>query len=458
MFAGRCKMKSSMNGKSRDVSAGRRIFPSISHFYKEIGEQISTANDGIESIVLLNIEIDNLEFVLRSFGPVKRNEIINKVGEIIHASMDTDARLYHISQFRFAMLLFDTRFKRAVNLTKKLIAKLEKSTNINGIDFDIDIKIGISHYPNHAEDIYELVRTAAFACYIARKTHSDYATYEAKLDEWENYQMQLLTDIRTSLENQNDIRLALQPIVNLTNGNCEKVEGLCRWTHPELGPIAPGDFLPYVEQSPLIFNLTENTLELGLELLAGFSESENPCNIAINLSAKVFKNPNLLDLIKEQLNFFNIDMEKLIFEITETNIMEHPKGSVKFLKSLKDLGCKIAIDDFGTGHSSLAYIADLPIDIIKIDQCFIREIHRPQNQAIICAAVSLADKLNLETVAEGIEDSRQYEKCCDLGIKYGQGYFIGKPMDSDDFQSWYLANTVSRHQAKATPLFNNLEK
>lgn len=397
------------------------------------------AEDDVNSIVLLTIEIDDLDFFLRMFGPVIRDDLIAEASGRIRESLTQSDNLFHITQFRFALVLQNVSHRQAINITKKLAGALKQPFNINGVAIHIPAVVGLSHYPNHAKNLYDLVRTVSFATHLARKNGTDYSSYDADADEWENYQFRLLKDIEIALDNDTEIKLAYQPIVNLADGSCHKFEGLCRWEHRELGKINPGDFLPYVEQSPLILPLTEVTLGLSLEFNKKLRTKGVSNAISVNLSTSLFQRSDLVQKLHEQFQFYNVNPENIIFEITETGIMKDPQTAIFTLNRLREMGCKIAIDDFGTGHSSLAYLADLPVDILKIDQCFIGEISKDRNKAIVKAATKIAESLDLEVVAEGIETEEQLATCKELGIHYGQGYYISRPVFSNEAVSWLEA-------------------
>ncbi|MFT5320220.1 MAG: EAL domain-containing protein (putative c-di-GMP-specific phosphodiesterase class I) [Pseudohongiellaceae bacterium] len=415
---------------------GRRFF-----FVRDLQALMDNKDYPEQSIILLNIEIENIGFILRTFGPDVCDKIISELANKISSvtsSVNTNYSkyLYHLNHFRFAQILIDCNLRTAFDLTKILVKELEDSVSVDDIHFNVDIKIGISQYPNHADNVSELIRTAAFASHLARKGNHDYAMYDSVKDTWEKYQFRLLTDVERALTSLNEIRLAYQPLINLKTGKCDKAEGLCRWRHPVFGDIAPDNFIPFVEQSDLIIPFTETILELGLGFIKKFKGHKFDGSLAINLSVSVFQKAEFIPKIMDIFNYYNIDVKEITFEITETALMEHPKSSILILNQLSELGFGIAIDDFGSGYSSLAYLVDLPFSVLKIDRRFISEIDQPKNEVIIEVASSLAEKLGFETVAEGIETELQYKKCIELNVTYGQGYYFAKPMFDDDFFDW----------------------
>ena len=414
----------------------RTQLPDRDSFYVDVKALLDSHGLHEKSLVLLNIEIDKLEFILRTFGPDERDTVIREVGQRIRAVWKHKITPYHITQGRFALILADTTYQQAVRQSQSVIDALREPFLVSGVSFHLDAHVGISNYPNHARNIGELVRTAAFACHLARERRNDFATFDQQIDEWERYRFRLLTDLELALQNQDEVQLAYQPLVNLQSGECEGMEGLCRWSHAEFGPIAPGNFLPYVEQTPLMLPLTEHTLGVGAQNLVYLGNTGFSGTLAINLSPALFRKPNLLERFEDIIRYHNVDPQRLHFEITETGIMEHPNRAAHMLQELRNWGSKVSVDDFGTGHSSLAYLADLPIDSIKIDKHFIQNLARTGNEAIVGATAMLAAKLGLTSVAEGIEDKFQYEKCRELGVTFGQGYYIGKPMPRQEFVSW----------------------
>lgn len=417
----------------------RTQLPDRDNFYVDVSALLDAHGQQEKSLVLLNIEIDKLEFILRTFGPEERDDVIREVGNRIRTVWKHKLTPYHITQNRFALVLADTSYQQAVRQSQAVIDALREPFQVSGVSFHLDAHVGIANYPNHAKTISELVRTAAFACHLARDRRNDFATFDQQLDEWERHRFRLLTDLEHALQNQNEVQLAYQPLVNFETGVCEGMEGLCRWNHAEFGAIAPGNFLPYVEQSPLMLPLTEHTLGIGAQNLVYLTHKGFSGTLSINLSPVLFREPNLLQRFEDILRYHNVDPSRLHFEITETGIMEHPTRAANLLQELRNWGCKVSVDDFGTGHSSLAYLADLPIDIIKIDKLFIQNLAKPGNEAIVGATAMLATKLGITSIAEGIEDRSQYEKCRELGVTYGQGYFIGKPMARQDLLKWLVA-------------------
>jgi predicted signal transduction protein with EAL and GGDEF domain len=406
-------------------------------FYADVAPLVEAADANGGTLILLDIDVDGLDFILRTFGPQQRDALVSEIGDRIRDAVGSgDALLYHITQDRFAVVLQDRSYVDATRISRMLVDALRAPFDVDGISYRMTAHVGISHYPNHASTISEFVRTGVFACHQARTAGGEYATFDRQLDELERQRFRLMVDLKRALENGNEIRMAYQPIIDLASGECIGAEALCRWEHPEHGMVPPGHFLPFVEQTPLMMPLTEVTLALGLKDLAAWRKQGFNGKLGINLSPTLFRLPDLLDRLIEQFRFSNVGMEVMHFEVTETGIMDQPKQAVNTLNAIRERQGKVSVDDFGTGHSSLAYLADLPVDTIKIDRYFVQNLAKPWGEAIVGATATLAQKLGLTTVAEGIEHESELDKCRELGIDTAQGFYIAKPMFREAFEAW----------------------
>lgn len=414
----------------------RTLLPNRDSFYRHMAPLVAEADAAGTSVVLLCIDIEGIDFILRTFGPDARDMLVADVGRRIQETAEGGNTPYYITQNRFAVVMAETAYLHITRQAQALVDALRSPFDVSGISYQLDACVGISHYPNHADSIGELVRTCVFACHQAREAHRDFSAFNQQLDETERHRFRLMVDLQTSLDKPGEIRLAYQPLVELESGRCVGVEGLCRWDHPTLGPIQPAHFLPFVEHTSLMMPLTEATLGLGLDDLATWRSRGFDGFLAINLSPVLFRRADLRERLLEPFRFSGIAADNLEFEITETGIMDQPNRAANTLGQIRDQGSRISVDDFGTGHSSLAYLADLPIDTIKIDKYFVQNLSQPWGEAIVGAAATLADKLGLTTVAEGIESESQYRTCRELGVGLGQGFYIGYPMFREDLASW----------------------
>lgn len=419
-----------------DAPDSRTLLPRRDNFYRDVAPLVAEAEARGTALVLLCVDVRGLDFILRTFGPRERDMLVAAVGRCILDNSRSEHPPYHITQGRFAVLLTETAYQQITRQAQALIDALRVPFDVAGIAYQLDAHIGISHYPNHADSITELVRTSVFACHQARESHRDFATFDRELDETERHRFRLMVDLEMALANPGEIRLAYQPLVDLESGRCVGVEALCRWDHATLGPIPPGHFLPFVEQTSLMMPLTEVVLGLGLEDLSAWRTRGFDGILAINLSPMLFRRSDLLERLLEPFRFSGMAPENVHFEITETGIMDQPNRAANTLAEIRGRGSRISVDDFGTGHSSLAYLADLPIDTIKIDKYFVQNLAQPWGEAIVGASATLAEKLGLATIAEGVELEADYHRCRELGVDMAQGFHIGHPMFRDDLEQW----------------------
>jgi EAL domain-containing protein (putative c-di-GMP-specific phosphodiesterase class I)/GGDEF domain-containing protein len=389
-----------------------------------------------KSLVLLVVDIDGVEFVLKTFGPGERDTLLGQIGRTLQGVSEPEGKLYYITQNRFTIVLSRGDYRQVKKYVQGCLSALREPFEVAGIAYHVQAFVGISHYPNHAKTISELVRTAVFATHQARESEYNFETFDLKSDEESRFRFSLMLDLEHALEDQHGIRVAYQPQVDLKTNKCIGVEALCRWNHSTIGEIPPGDFLPFVEQTPLMLPLTEAILSQGLQDLTTWRLKGFDGELAVNLSPSLFRLSRLLDRLLEHFRFSNMPMGNVHFEITETGIMDQPNRAINLLSEMRRRGSRIAVDDFGTGHSSLAYLADLPIDIIKIDKYFIQNLDKPWGRAIVGAASTLAEQLDLVTIAEGIETESQLEKCKELGVTVGQGFYLARPMFAEDLEEW----------------------
>lgn len=423
-------------GQHSEITDPRTRLPNRESFYRDATPMLTEADEKNLSLVLLCVDIEGIDFALRTFGPFDRDDLIRQVGRRLSDVLVDGSNAYHITQNRFALILQHASHREATQKSKSLVEAMRRPFQLVNVAYSLDTHIGISHYPNHAGSVSEWVRTSVFACHQARTDRIPYAIYDKHWDNRERERFRLMLDLEKALEHQTQVQVVYQPIIDIDSHQCVGVEALCRWHHPELGIILPGKFLPFVEQTPLVLPLTETVLGTALHDLTTWHDRGFEGYTSINLSPILFQQPDLLDRLFEHFRFSNVSLENVHFEITETGIMEQPNRGANMLQEIRAKGSRISIDDFGTGHSSLAYLADLPIDSIKIDKHFVASLSQPWGEAVVGAACTLAGKLGLTTIAEGIEHKSTLDKARELGCDLGQGFFIGHPMPKKRFEQW----------------------
>jgi EAL domain-containing protein (putative c-di-GMP-specific phosphodiesterase class I) len=280
--------------------------------------------------------------------------------------------------------------------------------------------------------------------YVAKRGGDGAVMYAAEQDQHSPTRLTLAGDLRRALESdaaENGFGLHYQPQLALASGAVTGVEALARWRHPQRGWLPPDEFIALAERTGFIRGLTDRVLEMALSQCRRWRDQGLCLRVAVNLSMRDLQEPKLPEIIAEMLARHAIPARLLRLEVTESVVMADPGSAVTVLARLRALGMEVAIDDFGTGYASLAYLADLPADTLKIDRSFVHGlVGRPRHTAIVRSTIELAHNLGLRVVAEGVEDAATWDALAGLGCDEAQGFLMGVPMPGADVADW-LATT-----------------
>lgn len=307
----------------------------------------------------------------------------------------------------------------------------------------VSTSIGISGYPMDGEDVDTLLKHADAAMYHAKAEGRDrYQFYTESMNARVLERLAMETSLRKALE-QDEFILHYQPILSLRTGEVRAVEALLRWNKPGEGMVSPVQFIPIAEESGLIVPLGEWVLRQAChELMQWSARGIEGFRVSVNVSAAQFKKRGFDALVADALRDSGMSADRLELELTESVLMEDVESSAAMLRDLKSLGLQLAIDDFGTGYSSLAYLKRLPIDSLKIDQSFIRDIaDDPDDAAIVAATIGLAQTLRLSVVAEGVQDRTQLDYLLERDCDACQGFLLARPMPASDLETWLASNS-----------------
>jgi len=298
-----------MNDKQGTTGQGQHLdnltgLPERDQFYRDVEALLADKAGG--SAFLVVIDVYGVDFILRMFGPADRNAMVEEVAARIRQDAGKSCYVYHITQGRFAVLAINNNLSSVRKLTERLNHSINEPCEVSGIPYYLNSCIGVARYPHHANSIEGLVRCAVFSSHLARENNLSFYVYDKKLDEQERSKFLLLKDLEKALEETGQINAHYQPQVDMQSGRCLGVEALCRWTHPEKGYIAPVDFLPYVEKTPLIMPLTEAMLSMSIADSRSWEAIGFTGYLGINLSPALFRDN---DLVKNLLD--NIAMTEL---------------------------------------------------------------------------------------------------------------------------------------------------
>jgi len=400
--------------------------PNRGFFRKAILNAIDKATNNNEMIALLFIDLDKFKQVNDTLGHDAGDELLVKVAGILSNVVRKNDIIARLGGDEFSILLENIHDKEnAENIAKDIIAEFTQGIDIYDTATNIGVSIGISFYPNDANDRQSLVNCADTAMYSAKTTGTNlYQLYHASMRDHVNRRNQIEQELIIALK-EDGLCLHYQPQLDMKTGKIVSFEALSRWFHPELGFISPEEFIPIAEETGLIAELGLNVFNEACNQLKKWHEQGySNLRMAINISPKQFILTDLHLDISNVIKASGIDAKYVELELTESFIIEEPEKIISMLNTLKSIGIKLSIDDFGTGYSSLSYLSQFPLDILKIDKSFVQKTENDSRAlALTKAIIGIAYSLDLEVIAEGVETKQQLKILKDLGCHYMQGFY-----------------------------------
>jgi diguanylate cyclase (GGDEF)-like protein len=410
---------------------------------------------GTDQTAVLMLDLDGFKEINDSYGHEAGDAVLVAFADVLRScvrSSDTSARL---GGDEFALVLaVPGGVSDAVMVAERILARLHAPITIDGPALTMRTSIGIAMSGEDVTDGKDILHRADTAMYRAkRQGRHGYEIYGVERDEAELLRGQLLTDLRGAVERA-ELVLHYQPIVSLQDGKVIGVEALVRWLHPRRGMVPPVEFIPLAEEHGLIDEIGAWVMESACRQAAAWRPllpAGHDLHLSVNLSPNQVRNPLIVSQVEAVLARTGFDPASLVLELTEGVLMGDTEDTVVKLTALRARGVRIAIDDFGTGYSSLGYLTRLPIDILKIDRCFIAELGQgTQASAVAEAVIRLSQALRLETVAEGIELESQATGMRELGCVLGQGYYFARPLDAGQLEL-LLRDLATKERAGYTP-------
>ena len=399
-------------------------------------ERLGSAISARRGVVLIYLGIENYRVINESFGPEGGERIMRESARVMLDALrerDTAAR---ITGNEFLLLLESTQVDVGVALADRLYALLKRPLSIDGHEVLLEVCMGIAIYPLNGRSAEELISRAAIACRDAAALPGYLQVYQQDRDLAHQRQIQLIRDLR-SAASDGQLQLYYQPKMDIRSGHVRQAEALLRWQHPELGMVSPAEFIPLAERTGSMFLLTGWVIEEGIRQLAEWNRKGLHLQLSLNISAEDLHGETLLMTVERLLKRYQLSAEQLIFEITESTAMRDPEHSLSVLEKLRDGGISLSVDDFGTGYSSLAHLKRLPVQELKIDQSFIRNLDETSEDAVIVrSTIEMSHNLGLKVVAEGVEYQHTLELLERWHCDTAQGYLISRPMDAVAFEAW----------------------
>jgi diguanylate cyclase (GGDEF)-like protein len=399
---------------------------------------VALLRDAIEKhdkLAVVSLGLDRVNGIVSSLGHRAGDEVVKLTAAALRSRLgDTDV-LGHLSAHEFVVGLPGRDAREAVEWIEFQADALRAGVRVSNANISLQATGGVACYPEHSEDASELCRRASSARSEALARHQTAAVYRLGQDDRSLQQIRIVGDFPRALRD-GELRLYMQPKLDLATGEIYGAEALVRWQHHELGLLYPDAFISAVEQAGSIAHLTRWVLREAIGRCAAWRNQGVILSVAVNISVDDLTDEYLPYFLLELMQKHHLAPHMLTLEVTESAIMHNVQKSLAVVNCIHELGFRLAIDDFGTGHSALSQLKRLPVDELKIDKAFVTRTDDAKDDAILRATIDLAHQLGLTIVAEGVEDEAAIARLAAMGCEHAQGYGIGKPMPHEQFLSW----------------------
>jgi diguanylate cyclase (GGDEF)-like protein/PAS domain S-box-containing protein len=410
--------------------------PNRELFKDRLKHALLSAERNKKMLAVMLVDLDRFASINEALGYVTGDQLLREVADRMVACVRESDTVARFNGDDFALLLTEiNRAEDAAKIARHIQESLSAPFNFAGQELFLTSSIGISLNPDDARDAVTLLKSAGTALNRAKELDGNhFQFYTSGRTTKALRQLVLESNLRLGLD-RNEFIIHYQPQVNIQSFQLVGMEALVRWEHPALGLLHPTEFIGLAEDNGLIVPLGEWTLRTAcLQSKAWQNLGFDPLRVAVNLSARQFQQPGLVELVVKILNDTGLDPYLLELELTERSIMKDPDQTIGKLHELKALGIHISVDDFGTGYSSLNYLKRFPLDTVKVDQSFVKDINiDPDNEAIVSAIITLAHALRLNVIAEGVETQAELESLRALKCDEVQGFLFSHPLPVPEF-------------------------
>ncbi len=410
-----------------------------------IHELISNAidNRGDTQIGIVYLDLDNFKKVNDAYGHMFGDQLLQAVALAILSCLDEGQTLARLGGDEFIVLATDSSQSALEAMASRIITRLRQPFRIGLIEIYTGCSLGISLAPQHGNDRESIIRNADTAMYIAKENgRGKFCVFTPEMNQRVFEYLWLDTNLRKALDND-QLVIHYQPKVTW-RGEVRSLEALVRWQSPERGLIPPQDFIAYAEESGLIVPLGRWVMLDVVRQVAKWRDKGINLRVAVNVSARQLADQSIFSDLKQALHDLNFEYCPIDVELTESCLIENEDLALSVIQQFSDLGSQVHLDDFGTGYSSLSQLARFPIDAIKLDQSFVKDIHKQSvSQSLVRAIVAVAQALNLQVIAEGVENAKEDAFLTKNGVNERQGFLFAKPMPAAVFERWY-----KRYQAR----------
>jgi diguanylate cyclase (GGDEF)-like protein len=417
--------------------------PNRTQFKEQLARALRAAARKNERLAVMFLDLDRFKQINDSLGHSVGDQLLKEVGVRLATMLRAGDGVGHdagegtmarLGGDEFTVLLSGlAQPEDAGKVAGRIVAELARPFAIGGHELFVSASLGVAVYPTDGQDVDELLKAADVAMYSAKEQgRNNYQFYSAELNARAMERLGLERDLHRALE-RGELSLAYQPLFDARAGAAYGVEALLRWRHPERGNVPPSTFIPVAEQTGLIVPIGKWVLNEACRQGKAWADVGLPLEVSVNISGLQFRDADFVGSVTDALQASRLAPALLVLEATETIMLEDQNATLAVLRVLKQIGVRIAIDDFGTGYSSFAYLKKFPLDTLKIDASFVRDIEADSgDHAIVSAIVAMADTLGLRTLAEGVETARQNELLMALGCVRMQGYLYSRPVPAAD--------------------------
>jgi diguanylate cyclase (GGDEF)-like protein len=420
-------------------------------FYRCLASALEERRSGTKLAVAL-IDLDRFKEINDTFGHHTGDTFLQWLGRRFEENLPCDATTSRLGGDEFAVFLaYEGNAHQGAGVIEEILRPLwDEAFTVGDVEVAVSASVGVAVAPDHAEDPVTLLQRADVAMYVAKGDRSGVAVYSTERDTYSPRRLALVSELRTAIE-QGELEVLFQPKLDLTTGRIAGAEALVRWQHPREGRLLPDDFIPLAERTGLIVPLTDVVLDLALGHCAGWGRRLPNPGVAVNLSITNLADDRVVLSVTELLRRYDMTPDRLTLEVTESQIMADERHHVAVLERLADIGVNISVDDFGTGYASFAYLTRLPVHQVKIDKSFVGLMDAsPSDAAVVRSVIELGRDLGIVVVAEGVETESHLRSLRALGCAVAQGYHIGVPMTSEEFEAMAIEWDVAAWAAGET--------
>jgi diguanylate cyclase (GGDEF)-like protein len=401
-------------------------------------ERLGSAIAAQRPVALLYLSVDNIHSINESIGADSVDQLLQAIARLLQQTLGASDTAARLSPNEFLLLIEHVEADGAVAVADRLQRLLAELQRIGEHDISLDCAIGIAAYPVNGDVAQDLLKRAAIARQDAAGLPGRLQVYKDGRDLAYQRQISLIRDLRHAARN-GELTLHYQPKLDIRQGRVREAEALLRWQHPRFGSVSPAEFIVLAERTGSIQILTHWVIEEAMRQLAEWRLRGLYVQLSVNISADDLLSGDLAGRVSALLKSYRVPAEQLIFEITESAVMKEPEHALKVLNRLRECGISLSVDDFGTGYSSLAHLKRLPVQELKIDQSFVRDLDETSEDAVIVrSTIEMSHNLGLKVVAEGVEYAHSLRLLERWHCDTAQGYLISRPLTAEAFEAWML--------------------